>query len=143
LPHLTAARNAASAARVSLLREAPGQTPHAALALPADTRHQKDRGSQPDKGVYLAVDTCGMAKKPEPPKPIIWTIYKITAKAVRLGTVEAADEAIAIENATAEFRVPASKLMAVRRRRAAIPQRSQAQMAPSCSAPERKSAGPG
>jgi hypothetical protein len=28
-----------------------------------------------------------MAKKPEPPpKPITWTIYKIAAKAVRLGS---------------------------------------------------------
>jgi hypothetical protein len=31
-----------------------------------------------------------MAKKPEPPpKPITWTICKIAAKAVRLGSVEA------------------------------------------------------
>jgi ABC-type nitrate/sulfonate/bicarbonate transport system substrate-binding protein len=29
-----------------------------------------------------------MAKKPEPPKPTSWTIYKIAAKAERLGTVE-------------------------------------------------------
>jgi hypothetical protein len=52
-----------------------------------------------------------MAKKPEPPKPTTWTIYKIAAKAVRLGTVEAA----AIEKAAAEFKVPATRLMAVRR----------------------------
>jgi hypothetical protein len=26
-----------------------------------------------------------MAKKPEPPKPIVWSIYKLTAKAVWLG----------------------------------------------------------
>jgi hypothetical protein len=33
-----------------------------------------------------------MAKKPEPPpQPTSWTIYKIAAKAVRLGTVEAPD----------------------------------------------------
>ena len=55
---------------------------------------------------------AGMAKKPEPPKP---TTYKIAAKAVRLGTVEAADEATAIEKAAAEFKVPATRLMAVRR----------------------------
>jgi hypothetical protein len=37
------------------------------------------------------------------------------AKAVRLGTVEAAGEAPAIEKAAAEFKVPANRLMAVRR----------------------------
>jgi hypothetical protein len=52
-----------------------------------------------------------MAKKPEPPKPTIWTIYKSAAKAVRLGTVEAADEATAIEKAAAEFKVLARRLM--------------------------------
>jgi hypothetical protein len=36
-----------------------------------------------------------MVKKPEPPKPTIWTIYKLAAKAERLGTVEAPDEAAA------------------------------------------------
>jgi hypothetical protein len=38
-----------------------------------------------------------------------------TAKAVRLGTVEAPDEAVAIEKAAAKFKVPATKLMAIRR----------------------------
>ena len=56
-----------------------------------------------------------MAKKPESPKPTTWTIYKIAAKAVRLGTVGAADEGTAIEKAAAEFRMPATRLMAVRR----------------------------
>jgi hypothetical protein len=42
-----------------------------------------------------------MAKKPEPPKPTTWTVYKIAAKQIRLGTVEAADEATAIEKAAA------------------------------------------
>jgi integrase len=28
---------------------------------------------------------AGMARKAEPPKPIVWTLYKITAKAVGLG----------------------------------------------------------
>jgi hypothetical protein len=58
---------------------------------------------------------AGMAKKPEPPKPTTWTIYKIAAKAVRLGTVEAADEATAIKKAAAESKVLATRLMAVRR----------------------------
>jgi hypothetical protein len=56
-----------------------------------------------------------MAKRPEPPKPIRWTIYKIAAKAVRLGAVEAPDEAAAIEKGAAEFKVPATKLLVVRR----------------------------
>jgi hypothetical protein len=54
-----------------------------------------------------------MAKKPEPQKPI--GIHKIAAKAVWLGNVEAPDEATAIERGTAEFKVPANRLMAIRR----------------------------
>jgi hypothetical protein len=49
-----------------------------------------------------------MAKKPEQPKPAVWTIYKIAAKPERLGTVEAPDEATAIERGAAEFKVPAN-----------------------------------
>ena len=56
-----------------------------------------------------------MAKKREPPKPTTWNIYKIANKAVWLGTVEAPEEAIAIEKAAAEFKVPANRLMAIRR----------------------------
>jgi hypothetical protein len=69
----------------------------------------------------LKVFTCrsilaGMAKKPEPPpKPIRWAIYKIAAKAVWLGTVEAPDEAAAIEKSAAEFKVPANRLVAIRK----------------------------
>jgi hypothetical protein len=44
-----------------------------------------------------------------------WSIYKITAKAVLLGTVEAPDEPTAIEKAAEEFNQPANRLMAVRR----------------------------
>jgi hypothetical protein len=56
-----------------------------------------------------------MAKKPEPPQPTAWVIYKIAANAIWLGTVEAADEAAAIEKAAAEYKTPANKLSAVRR----------------------------
>jgi hypothetical protein len=56
-----------------------------------------------------------MAKKPEPPKVTTWTICKLAAKAERLGTVEAADQATAMEKAAAEFKVPATRLMAIRR----------------------------
>jgi hypothetical protein len=56
-----------------------------------------------------------MAKKPEPPKPMTWSIYKLAAKAVRLGTLEANDEATAIEKGVAKFKVLANRLMAMRR----------------------------
>jgi hypothetical protein len=56
-----------------------------------------------------------MAKKPEPPKPVIWKVYKIASKSVWLGDVEAPNEAAAMEKAAAEFRVPANRLMALRR----------------------------
>jgi hypothetical protein len=51
-------------------------------------------------------DTATIAKKPEPPKPTTWTIYKVAAKAVRLGTVEAPDEAAAIEKGPPHSRCP-------------------------------------
>jgi hypothetical protein len=56
-----------------------------------------------------------MAKKPEPPKPISWNVYKIASKAVWLGELEGPDETAANEKAAAEFKVPANRLMAVRR----------------------------
>jgi hypothetical protein len=56
-----------------------------------------------------------VARKPEPPQPATWTIYKLAAKRVWVGEVEAADEREAIEKAAREFRQHASKLMAVRR----------------------------
>jgi hypothetical protein len=56
-----------------------------------------------------------VAKKPEPSKPIIWNVYKIASKAVRPGTIEAPDEASAMEKAAAEFKVPATRLLALRR----------------------------
>jgi hypothetical protein len=60
-------------------------------------------------------NTMGMAKNPEPPKPVVWTIYKFAAKAERLGIIEAPDEATAVEKGDAEFKVLANRLMAVRR----------------------------
>lgn len=57
-----------------------------------------------------------MAKKPEPPAPIVWDIYRAAAKLRPMGAVEAADADEAIQKAAAEFNVIASKLIAVRRR---------------------------
>lgn len=67
------------------------------------------------EGTYLAANTSGMAKKPEPPQPTSWAIYKIAAKAMWLGTVEAPDAATAIEKAAAEFKVDTWRLLAVTR----------------------------
>jgi hypothetical protein len=53
--------------------------------------------------------------KLEPPEPIRWNVNKIASKAVWLGTIEAADEAAAIEKGAAEFKVAAKRLMALRR----------------------------
>jgi hypothetical protein len=37
-----------------------------------------------------------MAKKPEPPKPMSWDVYKIAKKAMWLGTVEVPDKGAAV-----------------------------------------------
>jgi hypothetical protein len=42
-------------------------------------------------------------------------LVPLAAKAERLGTVEAPHEATAIEKGAAEFKVPANRLMAIRR----------------------------
>jgi hypothetical protein len=57
-----------------------------------------------------------MDKKPEPPSQLTaWSVYKIAKKAAWLGIVEAPDERTAIEKAAAEFKVPANRLLVVRR----------------------------
>jgi hypothetical protein len=63
---------------------------------------------------YLAADTGGMARKPE--QPTSWNIYKVTAKAILLGTVEAPGKKAAIEAAAKEFKTDAWRLYAVARR---------------------------
>jgi hypothetical protein len=73
-------------------------------------------GSGPIEPTYLPADTGVMAKKPEPPRPIRWNVYKIASKAVWLGAVEAPDEATAIKKGAAEFKVPANRLKAIRQR---------------------------
>jgi hypothetical protein len=56
-----------------------------------------------------------MARKPEPPSPTRGDVYKVASKAIWLSTVEAPDKHAAIEKAAKEFKVIASKLIAVRR----------------------------
>jgi hypothetical protein len=54
-----------------------------------------------------------MPRKPEPPKPTSWNIYKVAAKAILLGTVEAPDKKAAIEAGAKEFKTDAWRLYAV------------------------------
>jgi hypothetical protein len=54
-----------------------------------------------------------MAKKPGPPRPIRWNVYKLASKAVWLGEIEATDEAAAMEKAAVEFKTDARLLHAV------------------------------
>jgi len=56
-----------------------------------------------------------MPRKPEPPEPKIWTIYKVAAKAIWLGTIEAPEKAAAIEKGAKEFKTEAWRLYAVER----------------------------
>jgi hypothetical protein len=57
-----------------------------------------------------------MTKNPEPPPQLTaWSVYKIAKKAPWLGIVEALDKATAIEMAAAEFKLPTSRLLVVRR----------------------------
>ena len=57
-----------------------------------------------------------MAKKPEPPIPASWDVYKIAKKAAWLGTVVAPDKSAAAENAAREFKTEVWRLYAVERR---------------------------
>jgi 1,2-phenylacetyl-CoA epoxidase PaaB subunit len=57
-----------------------------------------------------------MLRKPEPPPLLSFDVYKIASKAVWLGSVQAPDNAMAIEKAAEEFRIDARRLYVVRRR---------------------------
>jgi hypothetical protein len=72
-------------------------SPRAVPALDSEELRQGPGLCQPAEGTYLAVDTCRMARKSEPPKWIRWNVYKISGKAVWLGEVGAVDKAAAIE----------------------------------------------
>jgi hypothetical protein len=55
-------------------------------------------------------------RRPQPPsQPATWTIYRAAKKAVRLGDVEATDEADAITKAVGQFKQDPAKLIAVPR----------------------------
>jgi len=54
-----------------------------------------------------------MPRKPEQLKS--WTIYKVAAKAILLGTIEAPGEKAAIEAAAKEFKTDAWRLYALPR----------------------------
>ena len=55
-----------------------------------------------------------MPRRPE--QPTSWNIYKVAAKAILLGTVEAPDKRAAIEKGAKEFKTDAWRLYAVPRR---------------------------
>ena len=55
-----------------------------------------------------------MPRKPEQLKS--WTIYKVAAKAILLGTIEASGKKAAIEAAAKEFKTDTWRLYAVARR---------------------------
>jgi hypothetical protein len=59
-----------------------------------------------------------VARKPtqQPPQVATWTIFKVAAKQIRLGEIEATEEREAVERAAKEFGQHPSKLIAVRRR---------------------------
>jgi hypothetical protein len=54
-----------------------------------------------------------VAHQAEPSQPTTWIIYKLAAKRVWIGEIEAADKREAVEKAAKEFRQHASKLIAV------------------------------
>jgi hypothetical protein len=56
-----------------------------------------------------------MPRKPEPPPPSTWDVFKIASKAVWLATVEATNERDAIERVAKERNVSADRLIATRR----------------------------
>jgi hypothetical protein len=57
-----------------------------------------------------------MAKKPEPPpKPIVWSIYKIAAKGVWLGNVEAPVETAGHREGRCRIQGAGEPLIAIRR----------------------------
>jgi hypothetical protein len=57
-----------------------------------------------------------MPKRPQPPRPTSWNVYKIAKKAIWLGSVEAPDKQAAIEKAAQEFKTEGWRLYAIARR---------------------------
>jgi len=55
-----------------------------------------------------------MTKSPEPPAPVRWEIFKIAKKSVWVGSIEAHDEATAIQKAVEKFKIDARRLYARR-----------------------------
>jgi 2-C-methyl-D-erythritol 4-phosphate cytidylyltransferase len=53
-----------------------------------------------------------VVREPQTPQPMKWAIYKVAAKQIWIGEIEATDEAEAIQKAAEQFKVPATKPMA-------------------------------
>jgi hypothetical protein len=56
-----------------------------------------------------------MPKRPQPPGPTSWNVYKIAKKAIWLGSVEAPDKQAAVEKAAQEFKTEVWRLYAMAR----------------------------
>ena len=67
-------------------------------------------------GAFQMVAATAMVKKPEPPTPASWDVYKIAKKAVWLGAIDAPDKQTAVERAAREFKTEVWRLYAVARR---------------------------
>jgi hypothetical protein len=72
-------------------------------------------GSRQIEGTYLAANTCRMARKPEPPKPTSWDIYRVANKAKLLRTIEADNAGEAIKKVAEQFKTDAWRLIAMPR----------------------------
>ncbi|HKD24929.1 MAG TPA: hypothetical protein VKC66_03300 [Xanthobacteraceae bacterium] len=62
-----------------------------------------------------------MPKRPSPPTPqpappSTWIIHRAAHRLIWMGDIEATDESDALKKGAEQFRVPATKLMAERRR---------------------------
>jgi hypothetical protein len=56
------------------------------------------------KEAFKEARTTKVTKKPQPPKPVRWGIYKLAAKQTWIDEVEVATEAEAIEKTAGEFK---------------------------------------
>jgi len=57
-----------------------------------------------------------VARKPETPPQSTWTIHRAANRLILMGEVEATDESDALKKGAEHFHVPATKLIATRRR---------------------------
>jgi hypothetical protein len=136
-------RQYGSRAGVGLAREAHLSPPLTWVWPCIVQHHPKGRGLSAVLKVLTLPHTCRMAKKPEPPKPIIWNVYKITSKAFFLGIIEALTKAQRLKEPRSQAaRHEADGDTAMTRRKAKSPAVISSPMAASAGAAGRKGTGP-